>query len=185
MDVDIVLDFLDNLGDSKNLPLEVLSKKLVALIALTSAHRAQTISLIKVINIRKNSRGLEIHIPDLIKTSAPGKAQPVIFLPTCDLRPNLCLVSCLNTYLEVTSPYRKGEDRLILANKIPFKPVSSQTISKWIKSILGEAGIDTQVFSGHSTRHAATSSAFNRGVDLETIKNTAGWSNRSKVFLSL
>ena len=105
-------------------------------------------------------------------------------LPKCLDRPNLCIASCLEAYVKATSLYRKGDDRLILSIKSPYKPISSQTISKWIKSILTNAGIDTTVFSSHSTRHVASSAAFNKSVDLETIKKTAGWSSKSKVFLS-
>lgn len=37
-------------------------------------------------------------------------------------------------------------------------------------------------FTAHSTRHAATSIALKKEVDLETIRKTAGWSQNSQVF---
>lgn len=45
-----------------------------------------------------------------------------------------------------------------------------------------KSGIDTKIFTAHSTRHAATSAAASRGVDLKTIKSTANWSEKSEVF---
>ena len=35
--------------------------------------------------------------------------------------------------------------------------------------------VDTSVFTAHSTRHASTSAAKRRGVDLDLIRKTAGW----------
>lgn len=37
-------------------------------------------------------------------------------------------------------------------------------------------------YTPHSTRHAATSTALAKGVDLNIIKSTAGWSKESEVF---
>lgn len=48
--------------------------------------------------------------------------------------------------------------------------------------MLKTSGIDTNVFTGHSTRHASTSKAFAKGVDMVTIKKAAGWSEDSKMF---
>lgn len=43
-------------------------------------------------------------------------------------------------------------------------------------------GIDTDIFKGHSTRHAATSAAFKAGTSVEKIREAAGWSAKSNVF---
>lgn len=37
-------------------------------------------------------------------------------------------------------------------------------------------------YTPHSTRHAATSTALAKGIDLNIIKSTAGWSKESQVF---
>ena len=39
------------------------------------------------------------------------------------------------------------------------KPVSPETISRWIKSELTDAGVDTSVFKAHSCRSACSSKA--------------------------
>ena len=39
------------------------------------------------------------------------------------------------------------------------------------------AGIDTATFSAHSTRAASVSADKKKGVPLDTIMSTAGWSN--------
>ena len=44
-----------------------------------------------------------------------------------------------------------------------------------------EAGVD-QKFKAHSTRHASTSKALQKGLSVDLIKRAAGWSQNSKVF---
>ena len=65
-DVGIVLKYLENLDvtDLKNL-----SIKTITLLALCSAQRAQTLSKVRLSQIKEVPNGLEINIPDLLKTA--------------------------------------------------------------------------------------------------------------------
>ena len=58
----------------------------------------------------------------------------------------------------------------------PHKPASKNTIGHWIKLDLLKAGI-SQDFKPHSTWAAASSVAKLKGVPLQTLVKTAGWSN--------
>ena len=58
----------------------------------------------------------------------------------------------------------------------PHREVNTQTISRWIKTLMRMAGVK-DVFSGHSVRHASTSKAKHLGVGLQTIMKTAFWKN--------
>src|SRR6056300_808269 len=53
--------------------------------------------------------------------------------------------------------------------------ISRDTISRWTKNILNESGIDTSIYSAHSTRAASTSKANLRQVPIDVIMNNAGW----------
>lgn len=66
--------------------------------------------------------------------------------------------------------------------KKPIHAITTETLSKWLKKCLNRSGIDTSVFTGHSTRHSATSKAEDLGIDIDTIRRTAGWSEKSQVF---
>lgn len=50
------------------------------------------------------------------------------------------------------------------------------------KDVLQLSGIDTSIFSAHSTRHTATSTAHKFKVDLNTEQKNAGWTDKSKTF---
>ena len=61
----------------------------------------------------------------------------------------------------------------------PFKRVSRDTISRWVKLVLTDSGIDTSRFKPHSTRAANASAAGNDACSLDDILHTAGWSSES------
>ena len=181
-DIDVLLEYLEKMNKFEDLTLSELTYKTVTLLALCTAQRSQTLSKIKVKNIRDNGKNLKITITDIIKTSRPGVKQPTLILPKCEFRPNLCIYSCVKNYIARTNSIRIDQCKLFLAIKKPFKEVGSQTISRWVKLTLEKSGIDTKVFSAHSTRAASSSKAFQKGVDINVIKETANWSERSLVF---
>lgn len=61
----------------------------------------------------------------------------------------------------------------------------AQTLGRWIKNVLQKSGIDISIFQAHSVRHASTSTAFIKGVDLNIIRKTAGWSRTSQMFAKI
>lgn len=179
---EIALNAAANLDPLEMLNREQLTNKLVILLALGTAHRVQTLSLIKIDNIQAiSSQGVEIKISDLIKTSRPGSVQPTFFLPFFAHKPEVCVARTIVFYLNFSKEDRKEIKNLILTTKKPYRAATAQTISRWIRAFLISCGI-SQEFSAHSTRHAATSAALKKGLDIRIIKSTAGWSQESKVF---
>lgn len=164
-------------------PLKDITQKLVTLLALTSASRVQTISKITLKNIVFKQDKIEIKIEERIKTSGPNKSQPFLVFPFFLDKPELCVAKTLEYYISITKPFRKDDmGYLILTNKKPFHPASTQSISRWIKEVLQKSGIDTSIFTSHSVRHASTSAACRAGLNIDLIKNTAGWTQSSSVF---
>lgn len=151
--------------------------------ALTTAHRVQTFSKIKLDNIIIDREGVQIKIPDRIKTSGLHKTQPFLVFPNFQEMPELCVASTIIHYLRRTKEIRKPEQTyLFLTHKKPIHQATVQTLSRWVKTVLKNSGVDTTIFSTHSTRHAATSAAARLGVNIDTIRNTAGWTRSSQVF---
>ena len=70
-------------------------------------------------------------------------------------------------------------DTLLISFIKPYHKVSTDTIARWIKTVLHLAGIDTSIFKAHSTRSASTSAATKLGVPLQDIMSSAGWSSNS------
>lgn len=84
-------------------------------------------------------------------------------------------------YLEITRRLRNKEDILFISFQKPHKRVMEDTLGRWIKSSLNSFGVHKE-FTAYSTRHASTSRAFEKGVNIEEIKRVTGWSQNSRVF---
>lgn len=183
-DPNVVLNYLAQKWPNEDLNLETLSKKTITLLALVSAHRVQTFSLIKLSNIiMHNTAEIIIKIPDLVKTSRPNSLQPALRLPYFNERPEICPARCIKLYINKTNSLRSSNnDYLFISYKKPHAKITAQRLSHWIKDTLNNSGLDTTIFTAHSTRHAATSTASRLGVSLDVIRKTAGWSESSGVF---
>lgn len=182
-DPSIVLEYLTILGPNEILSLEILTQKLVTLLALTTAHRVQTFALIDVRDIVTTPEGIEIKIPARIKTSGTNRNQPSLYLPFFFNNPHVCAARTLLCYQERTNSLRTDDNKLLfITYRRPYHKASSQSLSRWIKTMLCKSGLDTDVFTAHSTRHASTSAAARKDVSVDLIRKMAGWSNRSEVF---
>nr|CAI5854759.1 unnamed protein product [Callosobruchus analis] len=170
-----VLEYLRHLGENSQLSLKELSGKLATLLALLTGNRIQTIALIRVSNINESKDGIQILITEKIKTSGRNRVQPCLQLPYYKNDARLCPVLNLKCYITMTQSLRDGEDFVFIRHQRPYRRVSKNSISRWIKDTLRKAGINTEIFKPHSTRHAATSAALKKGVQVETILKAAGW----------
>lgn len=143
-------------------------------------HRIQTLSLIKIDNIVMTESKIRILIPDRIKTSKRGACQPLLELPFFEENLKVCPASTLAHYLNVTKSKRGHVKELFLSlSKNKCKAVGKQTLSNWVKSVLADGGVDTGIFTAHSTRHASTSTAKRLGINIEAVLKTAHWSVES------
>lgn len=167
---------------SEEVTFKNLSYKLITLLALTTAHRIHTLSLIKISDISFISSGVNIKISEPTKTSIQTGYYPFISFSWFKEEPRLCVVKSLSEYISFTEKFRNGEDHLFLTLNKPYKKASVNTLSRWIKGVLSKAGIDISIFGSHSTRHSASSAAWRAGVSLEEIRKAAGWSGQSKTF---
>ena len=142
----------------------------------------QTLSLMQIQNIKESQTSMMITITEPIKTSAFNKKQPVLVIPRYAEDERICPMLSLLAYKNATENLRETEDKLFISFKKPHKAVGTSSLSRWVKTLLGASGIDIAQFSSHSTRHASTSAAKRQGVNIDVIRNTAGWSKDSQVF---
>lgn len=146
--VEILLSYMEKLETLDSLNLKDLSEITATLLMLVTAHRLQTLALIIIENTEKNTFYAE--------------------------RKKVCVASIILQYLKVTKQLRTHVKNLFISTVKPHKAVTSQTISHWVKSLLQKAGIDTTEYSAYSTKHASVSAALRKGIDVSTIRRTAG-----------
>lgn len=180
-----VLKFLETWHPAKNLDLLQLSIKVVLLCLLVTGQRGQTIWKMDLRNISWPNHGDEDQMVkcgfgDLLKTSTRKKHQKELVFEAYPHSKALCVVHYLKQYKKRTEKLRGGEQCLFITSRPPYKGVSRSTLANWTKKGLEKGGIDTKIFTPHSTRAAATSKMAGR-VSLKTIMRTAGW-RRSSTF---
>ncbi|KYM95322.1 hypothetical protein ALC62_14036, partial [Cyphomyrmex costatus] len=177
-----VIEHLATLYPHEGLSLESISRKLVTLFALMTAQRMQTLASIRLSNVIM-SDSVVIKVPARLKTSGIGRSQPLLSFEPFLKRPELCIVSLIKFYLRISRDLRPETcDFFFISVRAPYNAVSSQTLARWVKLELGAAGVDIGTFSAHSTRHASTSLAAIKGISLEEIRRTAGWTRSSETF---
>ncbi|KAJ8926266.1 hypothetical protein NQ314_021387 [Rhamnusium bicolor] len=152
----VIINYLSKLS-RQELSIEDLGKKLATLLALTTGHRIQTISLIRIQNVIFLEDRVKVFITDNIKTSGVNIVQPCLEIPYFDEHPNLCVAVTLNNYIESTISMR--------ANK--WKRTS--IIMKLTKENLEVHNIDEPMWKNHTFLNVST----NKTVD-EILLNTDG-----------
>ena len=172
-----MIEYLKSLGDNTQLSLQDLTMKTTMLLALVTGQRCQTIQVLNTEQLVRSDDMWSFHINKLLKTSRPGKHFGKIEIKAFTEDKLICPVTALKEYVARTLPVRQQNSQLLLTYQKPHKPVSSETIGKWIKKILTRAGIDNTVFGAHSTRSASTSAAKVGNIAISTIMDAAGWSN--------
>jgi len=177
-DVQQVLSYLCNMAPVKKLSLKLLTFKLVMLLALVTAQRAQTLSLLSTKAMKLSQFSCTFYITQLLKQSTPSNKNTgrTILLRGYPVNRKLCVITVLKEYLLRTKSLRKSNLLLVSWQK-PHDGVSPSTVGRWLKSVLALANVDTSVFTGHSTRSASTSAALMAKVSVTQIMKQAGWSN--------
>ena len=176
-DVAVVLNHLRSKMPLASLSWKDLTFKLVSLVALVTAQRCQTIHLLDTAHMTKTDSKFSFQIAKPLKTSKPGRSLPQVELHKYH-EEAVCVYRTLERYIEVTALYRK-QSALFLSYHAPHNPVGKDTISRWIKCGLHEAGIDVDQFKAHSTRAASTSAARHQSLPVKDILVVAGWEHES------
>ena len=175
-DVGVVISFIDNLGPNESLRLKDLSQKLGILLALTAIERVSEVVAHDLRYRRYSPEGVTFELPVLTKKSRVGQNLKSSFHASFPVNPSLCVVNCLKEYEKRTAQFRPLDpakpNKLLLSYIKPHKPISSESLSRWVKELLSRAGINTDIFKAHSVRGANSSAALNMG-----ILNLADWSS--------
>ena len=176
---DKVLNHIKDMGQNELLSLKLLTMNLAMLMALTSAGRAQELHCLDPTLMHDHGHQVVFPLGKLTKALRPSKPQIELKFMQFEADPHLDVVACLRHYLQVTNPFRDSPEKrkhLFLGFSTPHNPVVTCTISRWLKELMGAAGIDTSVYKGHSVRGAATSKAKTLGLSSAQIIARANWS---------
>lgn len=173
-DVNDLLAYFRTSSDNINLSLKELTRKLCALLLISTAQRVQTLFTLRVSDIHFKENSCTLIISEKLKHTRSGYQQkPMCFSNYSDEK--VCVVSCLKEYIDRTKDLRGQTDQLILCHQKPFGAASKDSIARWLTEVLSNANI--QGFAPHSFRGAASSAMLINGKSIQDIMDSAGWSN--------
>ena len=157
--------------------------KTLALVALTSSDRGQTLHSMKIDQYNETESGLDFVIFDRLKTTRKVLKPKVVSCISSDI-PTLNLRDYVIEYMRRTLPYReecanKGMEfpKQLFISWFTKRPVTRQTLTRWLRDCLEKSGIDSNQFTAHSFRGAGLSSAYAHGASIESIVKHGSWTN--------
>ena len=167
-------------------PLKYLSWKSLYLVAITTFRRASDIQALKLGpgNVSIQNRGITFIRQGLSKSDKQNHVNSKIFVPSFNEDKSLDPVRVLKSYLKRTEKFKnfghEAKFSVFLSFVDPHKPVTSQTISKWLMSLIKLAYEDPKMkVKGHSSRAIGPSWALFNGAYVNSILNAADWSHES------
>ena len=130
-DVDVVLRYLNELGDANTIPFKMLTFRLATLFCLLSAQRDQTLTAINVRLIHVSDERIIIYLGHTLKATRPKFHQsPLDFdraFPQCK---NIFPVYNAQQYLQRSFSLRGPFIKFFISYNYPHHPVGTSTISR-------------------------------------------------------
>ncbi|KAJ8314006.1 hypothetical protein KUTeg_008567 [Tegillarca granosa] len=106
-DVDTVLSCIASWGSNDSLTMKLLTCKLTMLLALTSAGRCSELQSLDTRYMKQGISHVTFQLHKLTKTCNPKNHHRSFTIHKSIIQPNICVVECLNHYLERTQSWRK------------------------------------------------------------------------------
>eukprot|EP00794_Sanderia_malayensis_P017100 gene17100-18820_t len=115
-----------------------------------------------------------------MKHSKPGKPLECISYKRYTGNTKLCVVHCAEEYLKRRKLLvDENTHQLLVTYGKPHKEASSDTVSRWIKNELSNAGINVNIYKAHSCRAASASKAKAIGAPINEILKHGCWKRPS------
>ena len=179
-DVKLVFDYMISMGDNESLTLKNLTHKLVMLLMLCVCQRANTILAFDIEAMDAQPDKYIFYPSSLLKHQGQRNVNDEEFVyEKFEENKLLCPVETLNAYLTHRRVMKTGVSSLILTYGKPHRKPADDTLRRWVKCIMIEAGVDTKVFKPHSCRSASSSKAGKAGATLDTVLKYGSWKNVS------
>ena len=162
------------LDTNERLSLRFLTLKLTALLSLLSHSRVHYLHSLSVASMDLHDSQCTFFPTTLLKHSRPSfLGEPLTFYryPADE---SLCVIATLVEYLRRRQSLTSS-DQLLITYRKPHHPAHRDTIARWLKTVLTLSGIDTNLFSAHSFRSAASSKASASSVPLVDILRHGQW----------
>lgn len=165
---------------ASRLSLKLLTIKTLVLFLLVTGQRTQVIQYVNITDMKISKNAYQFYLrPQELKQGRPNYIPEALELRKYPSNKKLCVYHYLTVYLERTLDIRGAEKSLFLTLSDPHKKPTQDTVSRWVKTVLRHAGIDTKAYSAGSVRSASASKAKRAGVPVDSILTKGGWTQAS------
>ena len=179
--VEKVLSLIESWHPPSTLSLKHLTLKTLALLALSSSDRGQTLHVLNIEDTDIVENSVVFVINKKLKTTQKVlKPKLVKCIATEDPSLNVC--NYIIYYLNKTFAFRAAavaagnpKPTQLFLSWATKKPVTKATISRWLKEVLRLAGVDS--YGAHLFRGAGLSKAFSKGISITDILKAGDWTN--------
>ena len=115
--------------------------------------------MLSVIDMDQSIDKVIFHIIGLSSKSARPN-QPVVYRAYVEDK-LLCPVKCIYAYLtQRPEVVTKDFTEFFITFGKPHHPASKDSLARWVKEVMRNSGIDTEIFKPHSTKVASNSAAY-------------------------
>ena len=175
-DINTLTRHMHNMPQNCELTLQGLTHKLVALFMILATSRVHYIHQFSIDHMDLQD-GICIFYPTrLLKHSRPSFPGNPITYRHFPEDSQLCVISCLREYLsrreQLAPPHIK---QLLITHRKPHHAAHRDTVARWLKHILRDAGIDTTRFTAHTFRAASSSHLKEQGISTSQILQHGQW----------
>lgn len=170
-----LLTHLRGWGPTQRLDTEKLNKRTACLFLLATGQRLQALGQMKRRDIRWEENSCTLRYSTKLKSNDPVKNPLILTFNEYEVG-ELCVFGHLREYMGRSE--LEGADPAVFATmRTPHVAASQETLSRYVRTTMAEAGIDMQQFTPYSCRHATTSAALRKQVPIATILTAAGWAS--------
>ena len=177
------IDFLHTLHELGLSHSAIGTDRSAALLTILGGLQIHTLNMVSVIHMDQSPDKFIFHIAGLTKCSKPIRPSQPIFYRANVEDELLCSVKCIYAYLTQRSKIiTQNFTEFFITFGKPHHPASKDTLARWVKEVMGNSGIDTEIFKPHSTRVASNSAAYKLGMPLQEVLKRGQWSNAGTFF---
>ena len=139
--------------------------------------------MLSVIHIDQSHDKVVFNIIGLTKCPKPSRPnQSVIYRAYVEdelLCPAKCIYACLAQRSENVI---QGFTEFFITFGKTHHSASTDSLVRWVKEVMGNSGIDTEIFKPRNTRVALNSAAYKLGMPLQEVLKRGQWLNESTFF---
>ena len=142
-DVNLVFNKIRAWRSNRDMTMQQLTWKTVALLALVTAQRCQTLHALTVSKITWESDQVVFTLHKLLKHNKEGSTLDIFKVRKFEEDRRICPYRAVRDYLDRTKSVRDKQDQLFLSYGTDSRAVTKDTISRWLRLTLSAAGVNT------------------------------------------